>query len=114
MNLRDSYHFQPADWHEKRGLKSRGTKRYDPHSRRYKEWSIPYDWNGEYHELHPFGPPDYARYPRFTLNENRKMRRFLNRGSQIDPLIMGKDWTTQGPKVCDYLVLSLMVILILI
>jgi hypothetical protein len=73
---------------------SRGTQRYDPATRRYKEWSIPHDWNGDRVDdlNNPF-------YPRFTQQEARRIARQIGRGRRVDPLSMGPGWTTDGPRV---------------
>ncbi|CAG8961711.1 hypothetical protein HYFRA_00006251 [Hymenoscyphus fraxineus] len=72
---------------------SRGNKRYDPHTRRYKSWA----WDNDYRQQGPDGlGPGY--YPHFTALEYGQMDRTLNRGHRIDPSKMGRDWNQYGPK----------------
>lgn len=68
--------------------------RYDPHSRRYKHWVLPHDWD----DL-DLSNDEGFRYPRFTEEDGRKILRQIYRYGQVDPLMMGKDWNFQGPKV---------------
>lgn len=68
--------------------------RYDPHSRRYKRWVLPHDWD----EMDLKNDNGF-RYPRFTEDEGRKILRQLYIHGQLDPLTMGEDWNFQGPKV---------------
>ncbi|RFU33566.1 hypothetical protein B7463_g2791, partial [Scytalidium lignicola] len=96
----DSYHDQDAHiseggQHNGFWNTSRGTRRYDPYSRRYVEWFVPTDW-------HQIGGNPYtgeAYYPRFTRKEWHKMNHTLSRGKQIDPRKMGREWSSFGPKV---------------
>jgi len=92
MSFRDSYHQRNYHDLEAAGpYVSRGVKRYDPHSRTYKTWSTPHDWDGVNSEL--------GIYPRFTAKESRKMARRLGNGRSVDPAKMGQDWHHNGPKV---------------
>ena len=72
---------------------SRGQQRYDPQSRRYVQWAVPDDWFGL------LSGPNGEGYPRFTLEEWKKMHRTLARGGQIRPHKMGNDWHHDGPRV---------------
>jgi hypothetical protein len=98
---RDSYHYPAYHCQEigrsyQNGLwsASRGTRRYDPSTRRYKEWSIPHDLHG-----HRIDDQNHAFYPRFTQNEARQIIRRLQRGRTAVNSRMGPAWTTDGPKV---------------
>ncbi|TVY24312.1 hypothetical protein LHYA1_G007927 [Lachnellula hyalina] len=87
----DSYHQRNYHYLEEAGpYVSRGVKRYDPHSRRYKTWTIPHDWEGDYSAQ--------GIYPHFTASEWRRMARRLGKGHLVDPLKMGDDWHQDGPK----------------
>lgn len=96
---RDSYH-DPA-YHAREMLNdnnllwnaSRGTKRYDPASRTYKEWYIPEDWYGN--RIDNFDDP---RYPRFSRDDALRIARRINRGERVHPESM-PGWTTDGPSV---------------
>ena len=108
---RDSYHDLDYFYQEEanRGQKgiaklfgnSRGFKRYDPHSRRYKTWSTPHDWdhNGTSgyerlnRRLNPFHEPEY---PHLTATEAARLRHC---GRSITTEEMGKDWGRNGPLV---------------
>ena len=98
---RDSYHYPAYHCQEigrsyQNGLwsASRGTRRYDPHTRRYTEWSIPHDWHG-----HRIDDQNQAFYPRFTQDEARQFIRRLQHHRRINPRSMGSEWTTDGPRV---------------
>lgn len=99
---RDSYHHPAAARDEDAGFVSRGIRRYDPHSRRYKEWCIPIDWFGSYNQRVPGQRYSEPRYPRFTLKELRKMEHDTVRGRYPDPFAMGSDWNNMGPEVRDH------------
>jgi hypothetical protein len=60
---------------------SRGFKRYDPHTRKYR-----------------IGIRG-AGYPRFTRGEGRKMLRRYAQGHKVDPSKMGNEWNSDGPRV---------------
>lgn len=97
---RDSYHYPEYHCQElgrsyQNGLfsASRGTQRYDPSSRTYKEWSIPHDWNGD-----RINDQGQAFYPRFTRDEARKLIRRLHHGRQVNPGSMGSGWAVDGPR----------------
>lgn len=84
---RDSYHHpEAADKeyaYEGKGSgllrgQSRGTKRYDPYTRKYVEWTI-----GENHETNP------NSYPTITMSE----------AHQLSMKIQPKNWNGYGPKV---------------
>jgi hypothetical protein len=100
MCERDSYHDREEHLKElsnnNYGLwnASRGTRRYDPESRRYKEWGIPHDWYGD--RILPGNRPNY---PRFTESETRRAYRQILRHAMIDPERMGQDWYHDGPRV---------------
>ena len=98
---RDSYHYPEYHRQElarsyQNGLfrTSRGTQRYDPGSRTYKEWSVPHDWNCD--RINDQGQPFY---PRFTRDEARKIIQRLQHGRQVNPCSMGSGWTVDGPRV---------------
>ena len=97
---RDSYHDIRAHQREMLSRCSRGYQRYDPHSRRYKTWYIPEDWQA-------LRVDDNRKplYPRFTEQDARQILRVLSKGTnaKIDPLEMGNDWNYQGPKVRNHL-----------
>ncbi|KAE9371420.1 hypothetical protein N431DRAFT_545678 [Stipitochalara longipes BDJ] len=100
----DSYHDVRSHFREEYdgaanpcGNSSRGLKRYDPHTRKYRNWLTPTDWagggvNGQGIGIHGAG------YPRFTGSEGRKMFRRLAQGRRIDPSKMGKEWNMEGPR----------------
>jgi len=76
---------------------SRGFKRYDPHTRRYREWFTPHDWAGFGVDARGVGPND-SGYPRFTTNDARKMTRRLAQGRRVNPARMGDEWHHDGPR----------------
>jgi hypothetical protein len=77
---------------------SRGFKRYDPHTRRYRDWFTPHDWFGD--GTYGLGVgPDGEGYPRFTNSEGKKILLRYARGEPVEPYKMGKDWHHDGPKV---------------
>jgi len=81
---------------------SRGSKRYDPYTRKYRKWFTPQDWAGDGVHGQGIGPNGYG-YPRFTRSEGRKMLRRYAQGHRVDPARMGKEWTWDGPKVGTFL-----------
>ncbi|PSS16531.1 hypothetical protein M430DRAFT_19520 [Amorphotheca resinae ATCC 22711] len=94
----DSYHFQDYHFDELANHHvSRGTRRYDPHTRRYTDWAIPHDWFGNRIALN-----GNHNYPRFTAGEARQLLRQYRRTGQIDPEKMGKDWHHEGPRRFNY------------
>ena len=85
---------------EEQNHRSRGFKRYDPHSRRYVEWHIPHDWDHIYTDIY-----DNQGYPRFTREEVRKMDKRRKVGKPVNAMKMGKDWNWNGPNVslpCEF------------
>lgn len=79
---------------------SRGSQRYDPHSRKYVTWEIPHDWYGQWRGWSPY---QVGHYPRFTQDEARELRRQIRRNGRINPERMGSDWHAEGPKVSGVL-----------
>jgi hypothetical protein len=77
---------------------SRGFKRYDPHTRRYRKWFVPEDWYGDGVDGQGIGIRG-AGYPRFTRGEGRKMLRRYAQGHRVDPSKMGNEWNSDGPRV---------------
>jgi hypothetical protein len=77
---------------------SRGFKRYDPHTRRYKHWVTPHDWFGLGVNGHGVGPNGLG-YPRFTRSEGRRMARRIAQNRRINPASMGPEWHQDGPRV---------------
>jgi len=93
----EAYRYELGHGHSGLWDASRGTRRYDPHSRRYKKWVPSTDW----HNLGINWPEfrdGHGDYPRFTEREYRKMARTLMRGHRINPARMGRDWDHFGPK----------------
>jgi hypothetical protein len=100
---RDSYHYYgyhldelTSPFQNKLWSASRGLKRYDPHTRRYRQWHLPHDWHDQ--RLGPQGEPNY---PRFTWDESVRMLRRLRRGHSVDATRMGKEWHHEGPRVSN-------------
>jgi hypothetical protein len=89
------YHIQEIGQSKGLSLASRGTQRYDPHTRQYTEWSIPHDWHGD--RVNFFNEPFY---PRFTEDEAKGMVRRIYRGkAPVNLRAMGSSWTDEGPRV---------------
>ena len=102
---RDSYHNPRAhDLEELRGEQnpfynsSRGTKRYDPYTRKYVKWATPNDWYQTGVDGMGIFPHGHG-YTRFTTKEARRMNRRLREGRRVDPSRMGSEWNNMGPKV---------------
>ncbi|TVY82014.1 hypothetical protein LSUE1_G005330 [Lachnellula suecica] len=87
----DSFHHKDYHYQEEAGpYVSRGVQRYDPDSRRYKTWTVPHDWHGV--------ESRDGIYPHFTQREWKKIARQWRHGRLVDPLKMGRDWNSDGPK----------------
>ncbi len=103
-NTRDTYHNAGRHYNEEmKGARnllttSRGFKRYDPHTRRYRNWFTPHDWDGIGTNGLGVGPNGLG-YPRFTNGEGKKILLGYARGEPVEPYIIGKDWHHDGPKV---------------
>lgn len=80
------------------GNSSRGYKRYDPHTRKYRNWLVPHDWYGVGVNGRGIGIRG-AGYPRFTRSEGKKMLRTYAQGHRVVPSKMGKEWNYHGPEV---------------
>ncbi|KAH7417799.1 hypothetical protein BKA64DRAFT_738357 [Cadophora sp. MPI-SDFR-AT-0126] len=93
----DSYRFLDCHIDEATNFASRGYKRYDPHDRTYKKWSIPEDWAGVGIDTQGIGAHANG-LPRFTRDEWVTMQKLRKRGRQIEPSEMGDAWTHHGPK----------------
>lgn len=81
-------------------MTSRGLKRYDPETRRYKKWESPEDF---YHRgTHGQGilPITGDGYPRFTASERRRLAYRNVHGLNPINLKEVSDWGVDGPKVC--------------
>jgi len=78
--VRDSYHLHESC--ERR----RGNKRYDPHSRKYVDWSLENQWAENLNGREPL-------LPRFHAREFKK----LERGNDLRGI--DSEWDDFGPKV---------------
>jgi hypothetical protein len=58
------------------------------------DWHIQNDFHGE--GVDGLGA---GSYPRFTMEEWRKMARRLDQGRRINPRSMGPEWNHNGPRV---------------
>ncbi|KUJ16602.1 uncharacterized protein LY89DRAFT_685523 [Mollisia scopiformis] len=101
----DSYHdvgshFNEAQQHNGFRSTSRGLKRYDPVTRKYRTWEMPMDWFQV--GVHGLGIGiNGDGFPRFTESERININNRRNRGlPRVDPnhRNMGGDWDDFGPK----------------
>ncbi|CZS88435.1 uncharacterized protein RAG0_00188 [Rhynchosporium agropyri] len=93
----DSYSSQLAHNQEEKIRTSRGLKRYDPHTRQYKEWATPNDWSVSGVDGSGVGPHNKGR-TRFTKEEVVKMGKLRAANGDIDARTMGPEWNERGPK----------------
>lgn len=103
MNLilsRDTYHSPDRPPRNLFG-KQRGTKRYDPYTRRYEEWAPYQDWSGDWDGPNPNTGQIDNNFPRFTAKEWQKLDQQMYLTGQLHPERMGSDWEANGfgPKV---------------
>lgn len=77
---------------------SRDFKRYDPQTRKYRDWYTPHDWSGAGVAGFGVGPFGIG-FPRFTKSDGKKMLRRYARDKPLKPSRMGKEWHHDGPKV---------------
>jgi hypothetical protein len=82
---------------------SRGYRRYDPQTRKYRDWFVPEDWAGMGVDGYGIGPNGLG-YPRFTNHDAKKMLRGYAQRRRVDPTSMGKEWHHDGPRVGVFVV----------